>query len=95
MAAAFPHSDVLAIDLAPGIPENAPPNVQFKVADVTKEVPEYYDQFDLIQARCVANGIKDFEALVALVHHYLKPGGVFIIAEGRGTLKFVEKTWSS
>ncbi|CAE6375488.1 unnamed protein product [Rhizoctonia solani] len=82
MAAAFPHSDVLAIDLAPGVPTNIPTNLQFKVADVTQEAPEYYNRFDLIQGRCIANGVGDYKALFALVYHYLKPGGIFIIAEG-------------
>ncbi|KAJ1307731.1 hypothetical protein OPQ81_001819 [Rhizoctonia solani] len=82
MAAAFPHADVLAIDLAPGLPVNPPANLQFKVADVTHEVPEYNNHFDLIQGRCIGNGIKDYPALFALVHRYLKPGGVFISAEG-------------
>ncbi|KAL5634785.1 hypothetical protein ACGC1H_002722 [Rhizoctonia solani] len=82
MATAFPHSEVLAIDLAPGLPVNPPANLQFKVADITQEAPEYHGQFDLIQGRCIANGIKDYPALFALVHHYLKPGGILITAEG-------------
>ncbi|CUA68453.1 hypothetical protein RSOLAG22IIIB_03490 [Rhizoctonia solani] len=82
MATAFPHSEVLAIDLAPGLPPNTPANLQFKVADVTREIPEYYGQFDLIQGRCIGNGIKDYPALFALVHRYLKPGGILITAEG-------------
>ncbi|KAF8674191.1 S-adenosyl-L-methionine-dependent methyltransferase [Rhizoctonia solani] len=75
MATAFPHSEVLAIDLAPGVPV-------FKVADVTREVPEYYNQFDLIQGRCIANGIKNYKGLFTSIHHYLKPGGILISAEG-------------
>ncbi|ELU40681.1 putative methyltransferase domain-containing protein [Rhizoctonia solani AG-1 IA] len=78
MATAFPHSEVLAIDLAPGVPV-------FKVADVTREVPEYYNQFDLIQGRCIANGIKNYKGLFTSIHHYLKPGGILISAEGRIT----------
>ncbi|CAE6465562.1 unnamed protein product [Rhizoctonia solani] len=82
MATAFPHSEVLAIDLAPGLPMNPPANLQFKVADVTQEMAEYYGQFDLIQGRCIGNGIKDYPGLFALVHRYLKPGGILITAEG-------------
>ncbi|KAH7341588.1 S-adenosyl-L-methionine-dependent methyltransferase [Rhizoctonia solani] len=73
MAAAFPHADVLAIDLAPGLPVNPPANLQN---------PEYINQFDLIQGRCIGNGVKDYPALFDLVHRYLKPGGIFIAAEG-------------
>ncbi|KEP49905.1 methyltransferase domain protein [Rhizoctonia solani 123E] len=82
MATAFPHCEVLAIDLAPGLPVNPPANLQFKVADITQENPEYHGQFDLIQGRCIANGIKDYPALLTLVHRYLKPGGILITAEG-------------
>ncbi|CAE6492283.1 unnamed protein product [Rhizoctonia solani] len=82
IATAFPHSEVLAIDLAPGLPVNSPANLQFRIADVTQEIPEYHNQFDLIQGRCIGNGIKDYPALFDLVHRYLKPGGILISAEG-------------
>ncbi|CAE6461122.1 unnamed protein product [Rhizoctonia solani] len=82
MAATFPHAKVLAIDLAPGLPVNPPANLEFKVADVTQEIPEFINQFDLIHGRCIGNGVKDYPALFDLVHRYLKPGGILIIAEG-------------
>ncbi|KAG8925522.1 hypothetical protein FRC00_003890, partial [Tulasnella sp. 408] len=86
MAKEFPHADVLGLDLAPVIPSSeVPSNCQFILGDCNTclDDPSYEGAFDMIQARCIANGILDYRKLLRDVWKALRPGGVFLLIEGR------------
>lgn len=84
MAQRFPHVSVLGIDLSPRTPNPAsdPPNVQFQVYDINNGMEQFYGQFDVIQMRCVAGGIKDIHDTLTPLLLSLKPGGFITIIDG-------------
>jgi trans-aconitate methyltransferase len=86
MARAFPHSEVIGVDVAPVPvdPESVPPNCQFEIDDIQLGLTHFHqpqNQFDLIHARSVAIGIKDFRRTLRDVQCCLKPGGLLIWIE--------------
>jgi len=84
MALKYPHCEVQGVDLAP-TPLDAsmfPPNLQFEIDDVNHGIPHFYDQFDLVHARCVMVGITDSEKTMRELQLCLKPGGLLILING-------------
>jgi SAM-dependent methyltransferase len=84
MARRFPHASVLGIDLSPHTPnpDTDPPNVQFQVYDINHGMEKFYNQFDVIQMRCVASGIKSIDKTIGELLRSLKPGGFLTIIDG-------------
>ncbi|KIO32943.1 hypothetical protein M407DRAFT_241198 [Tulasnella calospora MUT 4182] len=85
MAKEFPHAEVVGLDLAPVNPSSkAPPNCRFILGDCNTclDDPSYESGFDMIQARCIVNGVLDYRKLLRDVWKALKPGGVFFSIEG-------------
>jgi SAM-dependent methyltransferase len=84
MARRFPHASVLGIDLSPRttIPNIDPPNVQFEVYDINSGMEKFYNQFDIIQLRCVSSGIKSMDNSTEELLRSLKPGGFLTIIDG-------------
>ncbi|KIO32945.1 hypothetical protein M407DRAFT_18103 [Tulasnella calospora MUT 4182] len=88
MAKEFPHAEVVGLDLAPVNPSsNAPPNCRFILGDCNTclDDPSYESGFDMIQARCIVNGVLDYRKLIQDIWKSLRPGGVFFVIEGRLT----------
>lgn len=76
----WPHASVLGIDLAP-IPLEAtaiPENCRFEIDDMTLGLMHYRNQFDLIHARFIVGGLKQFRRTMDEIHECLKPGGIVI-----------------
>jgi SAM-dependent methyltransferase len=88
MARRFPHVSVLGIDLSPHTPnpDTDPPNVQFQVYDINHGMEQFYDQFDVIQMRCVASGIRRINQTIKELLRSLKPGGFITIIDGDRTV---------
>ncbi|KAG9116806.1 Cytochrome c oxidase subunit 5A [Ceratobasidium sp. 392] len=82
MAKEFPHSRAAGVDLAPSIPNGVAPNVRFETMDVTKGLSAYNDRCDMVQARCIANGIDDYPVFIAAMSRMLKPAGILMLMEG-------------
>jgi hypothetical protein len=59
MARKYHHVQVIGIDLAPGIQNEAdvPTNCQFQRGDVNKGLPDFYGQVDVIHMRSVCAGV--------------------------------------
>ncbi|CAG7852550.1 SubName: Full=Related to methyltransferase {ECO:0000313/EMBL:CCA71907.1} [Serendipita indica DSM 11827] len=84
MAKAFPHCEVVGIDLAPVPlgPEAIPPNCRFELDDVNKELPHYYNQFSVVHARFIAGGLRDFKKCKGEIERCLEPGGIMLWMDG-------------
>ena len=84
MAREFPHCEVLGIDLAPVplLPESLPPNCHFELDDVSLGLSHLQDQFDMVFARLVGMGLKDFRKTLSDAEGCLRPGGIVIWIDG-------------
>jgi len=82
MASAFPDAQVIGLDLAKSKPAFTPPNCSFVVGDITHEVPEYMEKFDLVHCRAVASHVAEPVALVRRAANCVKPGGLCIFEDG-------------
>ncbi|PVF94107.1 S-adenosyl-L-methionine-dependent methyltransferase [Serendipita vermifera] len=84
MARRFPHALVLGVDLAPppGDTEKFPPNLQFELDDINLGLSHFYDQYDVVHARCVIGGIMNMDETIVEFQKCVKPGGVLIVMDG-------------
>ncbi|KAH8116984.1 S-adenosyl-L-methionine-dependent methyltransferase [Phellopilus nigrolimitatus] len=77
MAQEFPHAQVVGVDLAPTTVRPPPFNCRLPWV-----LEHYYNSFDVVHARCTANGVKDFERFVHEAAKCVRPGGVLLFMEG-------------
>lgn len=78
MGTKFPHCEVVGVDLAP-VPENGcPPNCRFEIDDINLGLAHFEGQFDVVHARLIGGGMKDFRATMTEVEKTLKPGGIVL-----------------
>ncbi|KAI0748536.1 S-adenosyl-L-methionine-dependent methyltransferase [Daedaleopsis nitida] len=83
MASQFPHCTVVGVDLVPPrILGDLPPNCRFEIDDANLGFSHYKESFDVIHARSIASGIRDYPALLAEFAEALRPGGVVLIGDG-------------
>ncbi|KAG9029522.1 hypothetical protein FRB95_005243 [Tulasnella sp. JGI-2019a] len=83
MAREFPHAQVLGIDLvSPVLPIPPPPNCRFQSHDVNYGLDRFGMTFDIINIRCVDQGITSQYGLVSAVEKALRPGGLFLSLGG-------------
>jgi SAM-dependent methyltransferase len=84
MAHRFPHASVLGVDLAPPPMDTGafPRNLQFEIDDINLGLSHFYDQYDVVHARCVSGGITDMDQTMVEYQKCLKPGGILLIIEG-------------
>lgn len=83
MAKKFSHAEVVGVDLVP-IPseaESVPPNCRFEIDDVEHGLSHFRNQFDLVHARLLAMGLKNFHKSMNDITNCLKPGGLLIWIE--------------
>jgi SAM-dependent methyltransferase len=80
MAKEFPHCEAIGVDLAPVPLEkmDLPPNCRFEIDDVNLGLSHYNGQFDVIHARWIAGGLKDFRKTMQDIEECLKPGGIVL-----------------
>ncbi|KAJ6622905.1 S-adenosyl-L-methionine-dependent methyltransferase [Mycena sp. CBHHK59/15] len=83
MAEAFPHAQVIGVDLASDVKLPAPPNFRFVQMDITLDLPPSLNEvgYDIIHARCVTGHLKDPATFVQMAHKALKPGGLLILGD--------------
>ncbi|KAG8833991.1 hypothetical protein FRC17_009717 [Serendipita sp. 399] len=84
IAREFPHSQVVGIDLSP-VPvesDSLPSNCRFEVDDINNGLSHFYDSFDLVHARLIASGLRDFRKSKAEIEKCLRPGGIMIWMDG-------------
>ncbi|KAI0723973.1 S-adenosyl-L-methionine-dependent methyltransferase [Cerioporus squamosus] len=83
MAKQFPHCSVVGVDLAPPrVDGDLPPNCRFEIDDANLGFSHYRESFDVIHARSVSAGIRDFPQLLEELAQALRPGGVVLLGDG-------------
>ncbi|KAG8927375.1 hypothetical protein FRC01_007571 [Tulasnella sp. 417] len=88
MAKAFPDTHVVGMDLVPVKASSVPPpNCHFEVGNADTDLARMYaaESFNLIHARSMMQGVKDFSSFFKNVWRMLRPGGVFMAMDGRFT----------
>ncbi|KIO32949.1 hypothetical protein M407DRAFT_18106 [Tulasnella calospora MUT 4182] len=81
VAIQYPHAEVVGLDLAPVKLGSTPPaNCTFILGDASTSLKSY-GQFDVVHARAILQGVKDYAALFKDVSEVLNPGGVFLTLE--------------
>jgi hypothetical protein len=81
MAEEFPKATVLGVDLVPCPATDVPSNCSFEIDDINCGLEHFFGQFDLVHARLVQIGVKDYSKMVEQVAKCLKPGGLAIFIE--------------
>ncbi|KAG8919098.1 hypothetical protein FRC01_001480 [Tulasnella sp. 417] len=81
IAKAYPHVEIVGLDLAPVNAGSSPPNnCHFERGDAHTDLGRF-GRFDVIHARAVLQGIKDFATFFTAAADVLNPGGVFLTIE--------------
>ncbi|KIJ35761.1 hypothetical protein M422DRAFT_261942 [Sphaerobolus stellatus SS14] len=83
MAREFPHAEVVGMDLAPvRLVSSIPSNCRFEIDDANLGFAHYQGSFDVVHARAVGGGIRDFLTLLAELANTVRPGGMLLFADG-------------
>lgn len=77
----FPHCSAVAVDLVPMQSPNMPPNCRSEVDDINLGLEHFYGDFDVVHARLISSGIKDYHRLVDQISRVLRPGGLVNLLE--------------
>ncbi|CCA71902.1 hypothetical protein PIIN_05837 [Serendipita indica DSM 11827] len=80
MAREYPHCEVIGVDLAPTPVdlETLPPNCHFEIDDIMNGLEHFQGQFDVVHARVISGGLRNFEVAKRNIELCLKPGGMMI-----------------
>ncbi|KAF8651489.1 hypothetical protein AX16_004787 [Volvariella volvacea WC 439] len=82
MADEFPRAEVIGVDLSPIQPRSVPPNCTFELCDLDQwNIPYPDDHFDLIHARSMHIGIRNYPRFLSEIARLLRPGGLVLIIE--------------
>ncbi|TFK77503.1 S-adenosyl-L-methionine-dependent methyltransferase [Pluteus cervinus] len=81
IAHAFPHCNAVAVDLIPMQSPSMPPNCRSEVDDINLGLEHFYGDFDVVHARLIASGIRDYASLIDHISRVLRPGGLIHLLE--------------
>ncbi|KAF8910024.1 S-adenosyl-L-methionine-dependent methyltransferase [Gymnopilus junonius] len=77
----FPNCSAVAVDLIPMQSPIMPPNLRSEVDDVNLGLEHFYGDFNVVHARLISSGIKDYHRLIDQIAHVLRPGGLVDVSE--------------
>ncbi|KAF8220782.1 S-adenosyl-L-methionine-dependent methyltransferase [Tricholoma matsutake] len=77
----FPHCSAVAVDLIPMQSPSMPQNCRSEVDDINLGLEHFYGDFNVVHARLISSGIKDYAALIDQVSRVLRPGGMILMVE--------------
>lgn len=77
----FPHSSCVAVDLVPMQSPYMPENCRSEVDDINLGLEHFYGDFNVVHARLLSSGIKDYHGLIDQISRVLRPGGLVNILE--------------
>ncbi|KAL1762531.1 S-adenosyl-L-methionine-dependent methyltransferase [Schizophyllum commune] len=81
VAREYPNSSCVAVDLVPMQSTTMPPNCRSEVDDVNLGLEHFYGDFNVVHARLISSGIKDYHGLIEHISRVLRPGGLLDIME--------------
>ncbi|KAI0348125.1 hypothetical protein BDW22DRAFT_1350275 [Trametopsis cervina] len=77
----FPHVSAVAVDLVPMQVLDMPPNCRSEVDDVNLGLQHFYGEFDVVHARLISSGIRDYCGLIDHIALTLRPRGLVDLTE--------------
>ncbi|KAL0576872.1 hypothetical protein V5O48_005107 [Marasmius crinis-equi] len=77
----YPNCSAVAVDLVPMQSQQLPPNLRSEVDDINLGLEHFYGDFNVVHARLISSGIKDYEGLIHHISFVLRPGGLMDIME--------------
>lgn len=77
----FPHCQAVAVDLVPMQSIEMPQNCRSEVDDINLGLQHFYGDFNVVHARLVSSGIKDYQSLIDHISQCLRPGGLMELLE--------------
>jgi ubiquinone/menaquinone biosynthesis C-methylase UbiE len=83
MAREFPKAEVVGLDLVPYATNelDLPTNLELVLGDCAQGLAYSDGHFDIVHARLIVGGIRDWKALLDEVVRITKPGGLMVFAE--------------
>jgi len=77
----FPHCSAVAVDLVPMQSPSMPANCRSEVDDINLGLEHFYGDFNVVHARLISSGIKDYAGLIDQISRVLRPGGMIDLME--------------
>ncbi|THV06547.1 S-adenosyl-L-methionine-dependent methyltransferase [Dendrothele bispora CBS 962.96] len=77
----FPNCSAVAVDLVPMQSLDMPSNLRSEVDDINLGLEHFYGDFNVVHARLISTGIKDYEGLINHIAFVLRPGGLIDLME--------------
>jgi len=77
----FPHCQAVAVDLVPMQSIEMPQNCRSEVDDINLGLQHFYGDFNVVHARLISSGIKDYPSLIDHISQCLRPGGLMELLE--------------
>ncbi|KAF9486357.1 S-adenosyl-L-methionine-dependent methyltransferase [Pholiota conissans] len=77
----FPDCSAVAVDLIPMQSPTMPPNLRSEIDDINLGLEHFYGDFNVVHARLISSGIKDYHLLVDQISRVLRPGGLIDVSE--------------
>ncbi|KAJ7361299.1 hypothetical protein DFH08DRAFT_843703 [Mycena albidolilacea] len=81
LARDYPNSRAVAVDLVPMQSLTMPDNCRSEVDDINLGLEHFYGDFNVVHARLISSGIKDYARLIDQVAHCLRPAGLLDMME--------------
>ncbi|KAF8204302.1 hypothetical protein K438DRAFT_1580170 [Mycena galopus ATCC 62051] len=81
VAREFPNSTTVAVDLVPMQSLTMPDNCRSEVDDINLGLEHFYGDFNVVHARLISSGIKDYPKLIEQAAHCLRPAGLLMMME--------------
>jgi len=77
----FPHCLCVAVDLVPMQATDMPPNCRSEIDDINLGLQHYQEEFNVINARLVSSGVRDYAGLIDQASQSLRPNGMVNFTE--------------
>ncbi|KIY46318.1 hypothetical protein FISHEDRAFT_66490 [Fistulina hepatica ATCC 64428] len=77
----FPTCSAIGVDLVPMQVTSMPANCRSEVDDINIGLEHFYGDFNVVHARLISSGIRDYERLIDQMSHVLRPGGLLCLTE--------------
>ncbi|KAF9531824.1 hypothetical protein CPB83DRAFT_847890 [Crepidotus variabilis] len=78
----FPHVNAVAVDLIPmQATRDMPSNLRSEVDDINLGLEHYFADFNVVHARLIAAGVRDYHRMIDQLAHVVRPGGLVDLSE--------------